>query len=211
MDAYRRAAPHLLNKLAHLLSQHKWSQKDCIPSGIVNILNYSWHDLTAGASLRLRSRVAMTEKQGRSKVSLKREKTPRQVAEPAKEERGERNCCVVRNAGSFWRKVEVKKWEKKNKRTKRASNSTAVRFSISACSSEDPGGIAQPKQHLCDEPESVQVIQWAVERLRAARNPQKIFLREEEEEPRLDLWLMLNSRYQKSSCRIQPLRNCTTT
>ncbi|MEQ2247630.1 hypothetical protein ILYODFUR_011214, partial [Ilyodon furcidens] len=166
VDAYRRAAPHLLNELAHLLSQHKWSEKDCIPRGIVNILNYSWHDLTAGASLRLRNPAAMAERQRRSKVSLKMEKTPRHLSDDAKEER---------NAGSFLRKVKANQCEKNKKQSYNGGpNSTGVRISISACSCRDPGGIAQPKQHSCDEPESIRVCQWAVERLRAARNPENL-------------------------------------
>ncbi|MED6244853.1 hypothetical protein ATANTOWER_025779, partial [Ataeniobius toweri] len=35
-------------------------------------------------------------------------------------------------------------------------------------------GIAQPKQRPCDEPESIRVCQWAVERLRAAQNPENL-------------------------------------
>lgn len=46
MDAYKRAAPQLLNELAGLLSQNK--SVIYLPRGIINILNYSWQDLTSG-------------------------------------------------------------------------------------------------------------------------------------------------------------------
>ncbi|XP_027886984.1 uncharacterized protein C3orf20 [Xiphophorus couchianus] len=55
-----------------------------------------------------------------------------------------------------------------------ALNSTAVTISISVWSCEDAGGIAQPKQHRCDEPEIMRVSRWVAERLRAARNPQNL-------------------------------------
>ncbi|XP_036003652.1 uncharacterized protein C3orf20 homolog [Fundulus heteroclitus] len=165
MDAYRRAAPHLLKELAHLLSQHKWSEKDCIPRGIVNILNYSWHDLTAGASLRLRSPAAMTEEQRRS---LKTGKTPRQVSAGAKEETGEGDPYIERQ-------VKPNQCENKKKQScSGAARSRAVRISISACGGRDPGGIAQPEQRPREEPERIRVSRWVVERLREARNPENL-------------------------------------
>ncbi|XP_054894221.1 uncharacterized protein LOC129365206 [Poeciliopsis prolifica] len=51
-----------------------------------------------------------------------------------------------------------------------APNSTAVRISVSVRSGEDAGGIAQPKQRRCDQPESTRASRWVAERLRAARN-----------------------------------------
>ncbi|XP_043980449.1 uncharacterized protein LOC122835438 [Gambusia affinis] len=170
MDAYRRAAPHLLNDLAHLLSQHKWSEEDRIPRGIVNILDYSWHDLTAGAALRLRRPAAMTENQRRPKESPETQKTPRRGSDGAKEETGERTSDVERNAGSFLTKDKANQSERKKKR----SSKGAVRISISVWSCEDAGGIAQPEQHRCDEPEIMRVNRWVAERLRAARNPQNL-------------------------------------
>jgi len=107
MDAYKRAAPQLLGDLAHLLSRHKWSEKDCLPRGIVNILNYSWHDLTSGASLHLKGPTE-TEKRRTFKGSLKLERTAPQVSASAKKKTGERDRCVLGNVGCSERKSRVK-------------------------------------------------------------------------------------------------------
>lgn len=117
MDAYRRAAPHLLNELAHLLSLHKWSEQDCIPRGIVNILNYSWHDLTLGAALHLRRPAVSAEKQRRSKVSLKIEKTPCPGSDSSREKTREREPYEERNDGSRLTNVKGNQREKKKKTT----------------------------------------------------------------------------------------------
>lgn len=113
MDAYKRAAPQLLNELAHLLSQHKWTEK-CIPHGIVNILNYSWQDLTAGA-VRWNS-PGQTEKPGESKGSLKLDE-----ARPPndKREAGERNSCFMENVGPSVRKPQVSSNARIKKRKQR--------------------------------------------------------------------------------------------
>ncbi|XP_016518635.1 uncharacterized protein LOC103154913 [Poecilia formosa] len=170
MDAYRRAAPHLLNDLARLLSQHKWSEEGRIPRGVVNILNYSWHDLTAGAAFRLRRPATMTENRRRAKESPKAQKTPPGVSDGAGEETGERNSGAARNAGSFLTKDTANQSERKEKR----SSKGAIRISVSVWSCEDAGGVAQPEQHCCDEPESARVSRWVVERLRAAQNPENL-------------------------------------
>lgn len=114
MDAYKRAAPQLLNELAHLLSQHKWTEKGCIPRGIVNILNYSLQDLTAGA-VRW-NRPEQTEKPGESKGSLKLDE-----ARPPndKREAGEINSCFMENVGPSVRKPQVSSNARIKKRKQR--------------------------------------------------------------------------------------------
>lgn len=114
MDAYKRAAPRLLNELARLLSQHKWTEKGCIPHGVVNILNYSWHDLTAGAVHLISPEQA--DKRGKSKGSLKLDDArSRQVSANDKREAGERNSCVVESVGPSVRKVSANPRMKKRK------------------------------------------------------------------------------------------------
>lgn len=90
VDAYKRAAPQLLNDLAHLLSQHKWTKKACIPRGIVNILNCSWQELTAGAVQQT------SDKPGGPKGSLKLDeaRSPA-VSDCDKKEAGKKNSVVV--------------------------------------------------------------------------------------------------------------------
>ncbi|KAJ3596659.1 hypothetical protein NHX12_003063 [Muraenolepis orangiensis] len=48
MEAYKDAAPGLLRELAGLLSRYQWHEEGCVPRGLVNILNCSSQDLTAG-------------------------------------------------------------------------------------------------------------------------------------------------------------------
>lgn len=64
MDTYKQAAPQLLDELAHLLAQHKWAEVGHLPQGLVNILNYSWTDLTAGAVLKENQEQAEGELRG---------------------------------------------------------------------------------------------------------------------------------------------------
>lgn len=104
MDAYKRAAPQLLNELAHLLSQHKWTEERCLPHGIANILNYSWQDMTVGA-VHLKS-PRWTDRRRKSKESLKLDKTSRQVSADDEMEIGEKNSFVG-HIGSPERKTQL--------------------------------------------------------------------------------------------------------
>lgn len=87
MVAYKRAAPQLLHELARLLSQHKWGEKGRVPHGIVNILNCSWQDLTAGASIQ--------EQSGKEKSHIVLKLHEAQVSPDGEREAGRRNSCVV--------------------------------------------------------------------------------------------------------------------
>lgn len=116
LDAYKRAAPQLLHELARLLSQYKWAEKTCIPRGIVNILNYSWQDLTAGTQ---------TDKSRESKRSLELDKTRfRQASARGKTESRERSSCFVENVGLSVVKQQVSS----NKRIKRRKQRGKVIF-----------------------------------------------------------------------------------
>lgn len=95
-DAYKRAAPQLLNELAGLLSQNKWIVERYIPHGIINILNYSWQDLTAGA-MYLKG-PEQTYKRPKSRGSVNLEDTNRLVSAIDKKEKESSNPCVVGNS-----------------------------------------------------------------------------------------------------------------
>ncbi|XP_041652230.1 uncharacterized protein C3orf20-like [Cheilinus undulatus] len=170
MDAYKQAAPVLLNELAHLLSQHNWTEEGCIPHGIVNILNYSWQDLTAGA-VHLKS-PEQTEMEEKFKCSplLEEEGCSNPVSAIERRESGGRSSPV---AGV--RKQEVGSKQLANKRNpKTAHNLTTFSFSFPSDSIKDPGWIIQPKQPSCDEPQRISLCQWVVERLQAARDPENL-------------------------------------
>uniref|UniRef100_A0A3B4VKR3 FAM194 C-terminal domain-containing protein n=1 Tax=Seriola dumerili TaxID=41447 RepID=A0A3B4VKR3_SERDU len=175
VDAYKRAAPQILNELARLLSQHKWTEEGCIPHGVVNILNYSWQDVTAGV-VHPKS-PEHTPKRRRSKGSWKLAETPRQVSANGRRETGERSSCVVGSSGPSERKPKVSinpRVKKRKQNSSEAHNSSTVSFSISSSSCKDPGWIIQPKQPSYDEPQQISLCQWVVERLHAARNPEKL-------------------------------------
>ncbi|XP_041851894.1 uncharacterized protein C3orf20-like isoform X2 [Melanotaenia boesemani] len=176
MEAYKRAAPQLLDDLARLLSLHKWPEKGCIPRGIVNILNYSWHDLTAGALLRLKS-PTVTDQRGKSKSSVNSEQTSRQMPPIAEENSREKIPRVEGDVGSSEGKLQVSlnpRVRNCKENNSRAHSSTPTSFSISASSVKDPGWIIQPKQPPYNEPQQISVCHWVVERLHAARNPEKL-------------------------------------
>ncbi|XP_032379593.1 uncharacterized protein C3orf20 isoform X2 [Etheostoma spectabile] len=177
MDAYKRAAPQLLNEVARLLSQHKWTEEGRIPHGIVNILNYSWKELTAG-SVYLRS-PEQTDKQGKSKGFLKLDEArSRQLsARCDTRQEGERISCVVENVGPSVGKSQLSsnpRTKKRKHNSNRAHNYTTVSFSISSNSCSNPGWIIQPKRPSCDEPRQIRLCQWVLEQLRVARSPEKL-------------------------------------
>ncbi|XP_054475567.1 uncharacterized protein C3orf20-like [Anoplopoma fimbria] len=177
VEAYKRAAPQLLNEVARLLSQHKWTEEGRIPHGIVNILNYSWRDLAAGSvHLKSQEEAGTRRKTPRGSVNLD-EGSSRQVSPKDKREAEERNSCVVGNAGPSVRKPQVSSNPRVKKRkhsSNRAQNSTTGSFSMSSNSCSNPGWIIQPKQPSCDEPQQISLCQWVVKRLQAARSPEKL-------------------------------------
>ncbi|XP_071351097.1 uncharacterized protein C3orf20-like isoform X2 [Trachinotus anak] len=182
LDAYRRAAPQLLHQLARLLSLHKWTEAGCIPHGVVNLLNYSWQDVTAGA-VRPKS-PERPLKRRRSKGSWKLGETSRQVSANGAREAGERSPCVGRGPGASERKPQVSsnpRVKKRKQNNSGARNSSTVTFSISSSSCKDqagcdlcPGWIVQPKQPSYDEPQRISLCQWVVKRLQAARTHEKL-------------------------------------
>ncbi|KAF7661689.1 hypothetical protein LDENG_00255930 [Lucifuga dentata] len=166
-NTYKRAAPHILNQLALLLSQHKWTEKGCIPQAIMNILNYSWQDLIAGA-VYLKSSDP-SGKQAKFKAPLSPEETLRQVSVQEKRKTGEKKLAAVRNVGKCERKPEVHPDSPRKKQlssTSRARTSTTINFSISSSSFKEQGWIIQPP---CDEFQRITLCQWVVDRLQKAR------------------------------------------
>ncbi|XP_026221181.1 uncharacterized protein LOC113165701 [Anabas testudineus] len=171
-DAYKRAAPQLLNELAGLLSQNKWIVERYIPHGIVNILNYSWQDLTAGAK---HSKGPDQTYKDQSRGSAQLDDTNPQLSAIDKKETERTNPCVV---GNSERKPQVSSNARMKKRKQNskiaAQNSTMVSFSILSNNCRSSGWIIEPKQPSCDEPQQISLCQWVVERLHAARNPEKV-------------------------------------
>ncbi|CAB1322686.1 unnamed protein product, partial [Coregonus sp. 'balchen'] len=86
MEAYKHMAPQLLSELGCVLLQYEGSEEGCIPHGLVNVLNYSWKDLTAGAvyakppwQLGVGSRSGDGGKPLKSKGSMNLDETLRQM------------------------------------------------------------------------------------------------------------------------------------
>ncbi|XP_034001911.1 uncharacterized protein LOC117494975 isoform X2 [Trematomus bernacchii] len=176
MDAYQRAAPLILNDLARLLSQHKWTEEGRIPHGIVNILNCSWKDLTAG-SVHFKSPEQAAEIRKSKDSGKLDESRSSQVSAEDKREAGGRNSCVVENGSPSVRKPQLSSNPRVKKRkhsSNRALSSSTVSFSISSNSCSNPGWIIQSKLPSCDEAQQIRLCQWVVERLQAARSLQKL-------------------------------------
>ncbi|XP_039989578.1 uncharacterized protein C3orf20-like isoform X3 [Xiphias gladius] len=175
MEAYRRAAPQLLNELALVLSQREWTGDRCVPRGVVNILNDTWQDLAASA-LRVKS-PDQTRKRRGSRGSMKLGEAPRQVSARGKREAGGRDPCAAGSAGPSEGEPQKglnPRVKKCKQNTSRAHSSSTVSFSISSGGCKDPGWIIQPKQPSYEEPQRIRLCQWVVERLQAARNPEKL-------------------------------------
>ncbi|XP_029910574.1 uncharacterized protein C3orf20 homolog [Myripristis murdjan] len=184
VDAYKRAAPHLLNELACLLSQHKWTEEGRIPHGLVNILNYSWQDLTAGA-VHLRG-PGQFDKRRKSKGSPNFDETLPLLSVKDKMKTEKRNSAVVRNAGSSERKTQIHS----HLCTKRpisinahkAHASTTINFSMSSQSCKEQGWIIQPKKPSSDEPQQIAMCQWVLEQLHKATTPIELQTAEQAEQ-----------------------------
>ncbi|CAB1452716.1 unnamed protein product [Pleuronectes platessa] len=162
IDVYKRAAPLLLNDLALLLSQYNWAEEGRVPHGVANILCHSWQDLTSGAALL--SSPEQTDKRRGSKGSLKLGESPHHVSDDGRRQTEEGSAGPSESKPQVGANPRVKK-------KSRACSSSSIRFSISSSSCKDPGWIVQPKQPSHVEPQQIRLYQWAVERLRAARNP----------------------------------------
>lgn len=104
VDAYRRTAPRLLSNLAQILSQHKWSDGGRVPHGLVNILNYTWQELTAGARLLTQH----TDKPCMSLGPLNQDLSPRPLSANQKRER-EVAPCQAKPQVSFNPSVKKRK------------------------------------------------------------------------------------------------------
>ncbi|XP_063765818.1 uncharacterized protein C3orf20-like isoform X2 [Eleginops maclovinus] len=176
MDSYKRAAPQLLNDLSRLLSRHKWTEKCRVPHGIVNILNCSWKDLTAG-SVHFKSPEQANERRKSKCYGKLDEARSSQISPDDKREAGERNPSVVENGGPSVRKPQLSSNPRVKKRkhcSNRALSSATFSFSISSSSCSNPGWIIQSKLPSCDEPQQIGLCQWVVERLQAARSLNKL-------------------------------------
>lgn len=130
MEAYKQAAPQLLNELARLLWQHRWADERRLPRGVVNILNCSWHDLTAGA---LRSSPKLTDKLPKSVGSPKLQQPPRQVSASGREETAEEIPCAAGSAGFTGRKSQVKLNPRVKKSEQRCSRGKRDNFRSHFC------------------------------------------------------------------------------
>lgn len=159
MDMYRRTAPQLLCELAHVLSQHKWSDEGRTPHGLVNILSYTWQELTAGARLHTSQH---TDKQT---TSQSMDLTPRPLSANQKREREAAPSEVKPQLGS---KVRMKK---RKSRSCKADSSACISFSILNQSSKDQDCIIYHQE--TPSTEDIHTFTWAVKRLQSVKSPLK--------------------------------------
>lgn len=162
VDAYRRTAPRLLSNLAQILSQHKWSDGGRVPHGLVNILNYTWQELTAGARLLTQH----TDKPCMSLGPLNQDLSPRPLSANQKRER-EVAPCQAKPQVSFNPSVK-----KRKSRSSKDLSTASLSFSILNQSSTDPGWIIHHQDTTSNE--DISSYKWALEQLQGARIPLKI-------------------------------------
>ncbi|XP_041692651.1 uncharacterized protein LOC121531480 [Coregonus clupeaformis] len=175
MEAYKHMAPQLLSELGCVLLQYEGSEEGCIPHGLVNVLNYSWKDLTAGAvyvkpswQLGVGSRSGDGGKPLKSKGSMNLDETLRQITgkrktkqKPSKVENGSEKQPQDSN---LRKRPSVSHAQK-------AHVATTISFSISSKTYEEQGWIVQPKEPTHEEPQWTNLCHWVVERLQLARIP----------------------------------------
>lgn len=172
VDAYKRAAPLLLTELAELILLYQESEDDgCFPHGLVNVLNYTWRDLTAGAVYVRRSWSLVpceVAKPRKSKVSMNFEETVPQIDENAKKK-------IKRKASMSEKNTSLRNIQdptvRKNTFVSKANKAhlpTTISFSVSSEICKEQGWLVRPKEALWDEPLWTTLCKWAVERLQLA-------------------------------------------
>ncbi|XP_055011673.1 uncharacterized protein LOC129409474 [Boleophthalmus pectinirostris] len=161
IDAYKRTAPQLLSELAHVLSQHKWSAEGRLPHGLVNILHYTWQELTAGA--RLLPAPQHPEKHTKPLASSNIDLSPQPLSANQKRDREVATCQVKPQVSSTSARVK-----KKKSRACKDLSPTSLSFSILNQSSSDQAWKIQ--QHHISCTEDIHLYKWALERLQGARS-----------------------------------------
>ncbi|XP_042157765.1 uncharacterized protein LOC112219161 [Oncorhynchus tshawytscha] len=175
MDAYKHMAPQLLSELGSVLLQYEGSEEGCIPHGLVNVLNYSWKDLTAGAvyvkpSWKLGVGSGDGGKPRKSKGFMNFDETLRQMAGKRKTKQ---KPSKVENGSE--RQPQESNLRKRSSvsHAQKAHVATTISFSISSKTYEEQGWIVQPKEPTHEEPQWTKLCHWVVERLQLARIPIK--------------------------------------
>ncbi|KAL0968731.1 hypothetical protein UPYG_G00270960 [Umbra pygmaea] len=187
MDTYKRVAPYLLSELGSLLQQFEGREEGCIPHGLVNVLNDSWYDLTAGAVF-VKPPPQVGVSCGSTEV-----KTPRKSKACNNLDESLRQIKGKRKTKTQHLKLDEESERKLHQSNlcKRASIShasnaqahTTISFSMSSKMCEEQGWIIQPKEPCCKEQiaQSAALCQWVVERLQRARRLTKLQIKEQTE------------------------------
>ncbi|XP_052322472.1 uncharacterized protein C3orf20-like isoform X1 [Oncorhynchus keta] len=175
MDAYKHMAPQLLSELGSVLLQYEGREEGCIPHGLVNVLNYSWKDLTAGAvyvkpswKLGVGSGSGDGGKPRKSKGFMNFDETLRQIA--GKRKTKQKASKVENGSEKQPRDSNLRKRSSVSHALK-AHVTTTISFSISSKTYEEQGWIVQPKEPTHEEPQWTKLCHWVVERLQLARIP----------------------------------------
>ncbi|KAJ8002632.1 hypothetical protein DPEC_G00160900 [Dallia pectoralis] len=186
IDPYMHVAPHLLTELGALLVRFQGCEAEYIPYGLLNVLNYSHRDLTAGAvytkpcwhlgvgrgscddGIPRRSRAGPNlEENIRPMTGKKKTKT-----KPSKLENG----SEIHLASKLCKRASISHENK-------AQEPPTISFSISSKTCKEQGWTVQLKEPGCGEQEFqwTDLCQWIVERLKLARISMKQQTKEQAE------------------------------
>ncbi|XP_028823315.1 uncharacterized protein C3orf20-like isoform X2 [Denticeps clupeoides] len=167
VEQRRLAASDTLAQLASLLELHSGRGEDVFPAGLVNILDFTWAELTENVS----------HTQPRGEASSRGTKARAWKASPATpsktskhKTRTERGTGPVTHLLSCSAPLDVLK-EPPDANGQKAS--TTIGFSMSSKACEEQGWIIQPPESPVWDPGWTSTCQWAVERLHLAQEQMK--------------------------------------
>ncbi|XP_029008541.1 uncharacterized protein LOC114856871 isoform X3 [Betta splendens] len=178
VEAYKRAAPRLLSELAALLSHDTRPEAAPVPRGVANILSYSWQDLAAGATPlsgpgpthrpQVMSRVDGASGPASASDGQDAEQSAPRGGLDAGAKRLKRNSKTAAHVTTPG--VSVLSISCKSAGGKQACRCAWCQWfdgGLTAGCDCRPGWVAGPEQQAA-------LCQWVVERLQAARNPERI-------------------------------------
>ncbi|KAM9311671.1 uncharacterized protein C3orf20-like [Gastrophryne carolinensis] len=177
-DDYKYVAPTLLYELGKLL--HFFSQYEIVfPQGVVNVLNYSWRELTEGAvytkkpsqsSKKMAGDPSTTPEENDSKAPLAGS-TLTEATDNTKHHKNKANTTLLEHnkEKSSQELVQPRPTGNRSPQSIAAHLPVTISFSMSSRVCEDKGWISETKDSKAEEMEWRGLLTWVVERLQLAQ------------------------------------------
>ncbi|XP_015207758.2 uncharacterized protein C3orf20 homolog [Lepisosteus oculatus] len=198
VDEYKYGAPILLAELGRMLEEWEGCGEGIFPRGLVNVLSYSWKELTEGALHGKRqwpSLETQGEKHGKQRSSVPSDKlsddSPAEKSQRGKSKAKKRVTLqgTTQESTNVLNKQTTATGSKREKKSRKSDNTTqrdhavdsaqvshlpvTISFSMSSKNCEEQGWIVLQQEPKPDDPEWTSLCGWAVERLRLAQVPIK--------------------------------------